>query len=132
MKFEPHIEENIRTGEEKVTAGQEFVKKIRPVGCVMFLLMGAVVVVFCLFAGRDPIPDYEAKHEAAYYVQSAQTMEELKAELEENVFPNVEGVLGSEISGDKLVITIEDKSFAVTRGAILRYYDISLFEFERG
>ena len=57
---------------------------------------------------------------------------ELKTELETNVFPHIDGVLAAEESGGVLVITIEESTFAVTRSAILTYYEAELFEFIRG
>ena len=115
-----------------MTAGEDFVKWLRPAGCALFLGILILVLIICFSSGRDPIPGYAPPHDTAYYAQSAETMEELKAELEENVFPQLEGVLQCEARGGVLEIQINSEHFAVTRAAILRYYDSSLFEFTRG
>jgi len=115
-----------------VSAGSDFVKKLRPAGCVLFLVLAVLVAVVCLCAGRDPIPGYQAPQTSAYYAQSEETLLELKAELEQNVFPALEGVAGCALSGDgRLIVSLESDRFAVTRAAILRYYDRSLFDFVR-
>ena len=52
--------------EEKLTAGQSFVKSIRPAGCALFLILAVLVAVLCLTAGRDPIPGYTPPERASY------------------------------------------------------------------
>ena len=111
--------------EEKVTAGEGFVKMLRPVGCVVFLILAVAVTVLCFTAGSDPIRGYEAPEDTVYY---AAHLEDLQAELEANVFPHLEGVLESAVTGDKVTVTVAEDHFAVTRSAILRYFDESLLE----
>ena len=113
-------------------SGEEFVKKIRPIGCVVFLLLSVGMIVTCLFSGRDPIRGYTPPQDAAYYGESRETLAELQTELETNVFPNLEGILKCRNNGQTLEITIESDDFAVTRAAILRYFDKSLFSFQEG
>lgn len=115
-----------------MTAGEDFVKWLRPAGCALFLGILVLVLIICFSSGRDPIPGYAPPHDTAYYAQSAETMEELKAELEEHVFPELEGTARCGIKDGVLEIQIDEAHFAVTRAAILRYYDSSLFEFTRG
>ena len=114
--------------EYRESAGQEFARAVKPAGCVLLLLILIGVLYICFTSGKDPIPGYEAPQDTAYYVQHLQ---ELKTELETNVFPELEGIEGSDVEGDHLNIRIQSDSFAVSRAAILRYYDLSLFEFER-
>lgn len=104
--------------------GEEFIKKIRPVGCALFLILAILTVAVCLTAGSDPIKGYEAPQDTEYY---AQNLLELQLELKANVFPKLEGVLDSRIDGEVLRIEIDSSYFAVTRSAILRYFDDSLF-----
>ena len=108
--------------------GEEFIKKIRPVGCALFLIMAVLVTAVCLTAGRDPIKGYKAPETTEYY---AEHPAELQAELEANVFPQLEGVAGSRIENGVLVVELHTDSFAVTRSALLYYFDESLFELER-
>lgn len=115
-----------------MTAGQDFVKKIRPVGVVLFLLLFVLFFYITLSSGANPIPGYTPPQDAAYYAQSARTLAELKAELEANVFSRVAGVTGCEIEDGKLVITIDGASFATTRSAIEKFYGDTLFVFVEG
>ena len=39
-----------------MTAGQSFVKAIKPLGCVLFLILFAVFMVFC-FTSKAPLGD---------------------------------------------------------------------------
>lgn len=110
-------------------AGPEFVKKLRPIGCILFLLLSAYFLIFCFSSGKSPIPGYKAPHESSYYSQSVSTLTELKSELETNVFPKLTGIEDCRIVGDKLQITIDSLSFFRSRTAILRFYDRSLFTF---
>lgn len=114
-------------------AGEEFVKMIRPFGCVLFLVASVLILILCLTSGRDPIPGYESPHDTAYYTENAAATEELIQELNNRVFPELDGVLDCRTDEDgAVVITIDSACFAVTRSAILRYFDESLFEFKEG
>ena len=85
-----------------------------------------LMLIICFTSGRDPIPDYAAPMDTAYY---AANLGELEKELESNVFPHLEGIVSWEEEGGKIVVTIAESTFAKSRSAILRYFDISLFEF---
>ena len=115
-----------------MSAGQEFVKKIRPLGVALFLILFVLFLYICFTAGANPIPGYESPHDSAYYSQNDSTLEELKTELEANVFPKLSGEENCSVADGKLSIVIESSSFATSRSAILRYYDESLFEFIKG
>ena len=110
-----------------MTAGQEFVRWIRPAGCVLFLVLAVAVGAVCLTAGRDPISDYEPAHDTAWY---AQNPEEFCEELEEEVFPHLSGVRDWRILEDgRVEVTVQEGQLAVTRAALLRYFDEALFVF---
>lgn len=128
---EPAGEEQKPEKEHRHT-GADFVRKITPLGCAAFAALFVAVIAACFLAARPPISGYKAPHDAAYYAQSAETLSELKQELETNVFPQVKGVESCEISNGKLTVTIAEDTFAATRGKILYYYDESLFDFEKG
>lgn len=111
-----------------MTAGQSFVKMLRPFGAALFLIVFILFLIFAFSSGKDPVPGYEPPNTPEYY---AQNMGVLKAELEENLFPHLDGITDCYMSGEKLVIAIEDKSYIASRAAILRYFDQALFEFIR-
>ena len=114
----------------KKTAGQQFVKSIRPAGCALFLLLAVLVAAVCLTSGRNPIPGYEPPQTAAYY---AEHPDSLAAELSENVFPALpEYDMTAAVTGDTVTVTIDSDHFVVGRAAILRYFDESLVTFQRG
>lgn len=115
--------------EPKPTAGQTFVKTIRPAGCALFLMLAILVTAVCLTSGRDPIPGYEAPQTMEYY---AENPEALVAELETGLFPALEYDMTANLTGSTVTVTIEDENFVIGRAAILRYFDESLFTFERG
>ena len=112
-----------------MSAGQDFAKKIGPIGGAFFLLLFVVFLVYCFTAGTNPIPGYEAPHDSSYYSQNATTLSELKTELETNVFPKINGIEYCTLSTGKLEITIDNGSYTKSRSAILKFYDKSLFEF---
>ncbi len=112
------------------TAGQQFVQRIRPAGCILFLALAVLVTVICLTNGRDPIPGYTPPETTEYY---ATHPEALIGELEENVFPALPDYeLTSAMTGDTVTVIVESGNFAAARAAILRYFDASLLLFERG
>ena len=89
-------------------------------------------LLICFTSGKKPIPGYESPHDSSYYSQNDVTLSELKSELEKNVFPYLKGITDSRVSNGKLVITIESDSYSISRSALLKYYDVSLFEFVQG
>ena len=111
-----------------MTAGQDFVKKIRPFGAAMFLMLFVLFLVICFTARPDPLAGYEAPHDSTYYAQNDTTLGELKTELEANVFPKLTGVESCTISEGRLEIVIDSATFKDCRSALLKHFDKSLFE----
>ena len=116
-------------GGEKPSTGQDFIKKIGPAGCALFLLLAVLTAVLCLTVGKDPIPGYKPPHDTAYW---AAHTNELAAELTDNVLPRLEYPARAEADGDVVTVTIGSDGFVVTRAAVLRYFDESLFSFREG
>ena len=111
------------------TAGQAFIKTIGPAGMALFLCLAVLVTWICLTSGRDPVSGYAAPQTEAYY---AEHPDELKAELEENVFPALpEYEMSAAVTGNTVTVTIDGDHFVVARAALLRYFDESLLTFER-
>ncbi len=118
-------EEQVRLGKEKLNSREYLWRTLKPAGCIFVLLMAAASLVICFTAGRDPINGYCPPEDTEYYASHPQ---ELKAELEKNVLPQLEGIKKCEAAESGVVITIEQNSFVVTRSALLRYFDESLLE----
>lgn len=118
-----------RLGKEKLNSRDYLWKTLRPAGCVLVLLLGVMAVYLCFTAGRDPIPGYQPPESTEYY---AAHPEELLRELEENVFPRVDGVLAAETEAGAVAVTIAQEHFVVTRSALLRYFDESLLTLRQG
>ena len=110
-----------------MTAGEQFVKWIKPAGCVLFLGIFAAFLVIC-FTAKAPVEGYTVPHDSQYY---AQHLDELTAELETNLFPRLEGIEDCYISGDKLKIIISDAGFEKSSKAITHYYGENLFIIEK-
>ena len=111
-----------------MTAGQEFVKMLRPVGCIIFLLIFVAFLVMCFTAGGAPIEGYSVPHDSDYF---AEHIDELKTELEANVFPHLNGIESCEVTGDALTVTIDSASFDEISEAITHYYRDELFIFQK-
>lgn len=114
-------------GQEPENPGVQIVRWLRPAGCVLVLLISALMLVFCFTQGKDPIPGYEPPHDAAYY---AQHLPELAEELNTHVLPEVDETASAAADGSTVTVTIDAQRLAVTRAAVLQYYDASLFIFE--
>ena len=113
-----------------MTAGEDFVKKIRPLGAALFLLAFVLFLVMAFRSGKPPIPGYSPPQSSEYYAQSEKQLNELKVELEQNVFPALGGgVADCRVSGEKLHLTIEKQQYPKLRSALLYYYDYGLFTF---
>lgn len=114
------------------TAGQAFLQRIGPAGMALFLILAVLVTWICLTSGRDPVPGYAAPQTTEYY---AAHLDELAEELETNVFPALpEYTMSAAVpdGGTTVTVMIDSEHFVAGRGAILRYFDESLFSFERG
>lgn len=114
-----------------MSAGEEFVKWLRPGGCALLIIIFVLVLIVCFSSGNDPLPGYESPHDTAYYAQNDASLTELGEELEENVFPQLEGEETWFIENGRVVVVFEDGQFAVSRAAILRYFDDGLFDFRK-
>lgn len=112
--------------EEYINPGQQWAQRLGVVGGIVVLLFSLVFVLTMLTAGPEK-PDYTPAHDTAYY---AQNLDELQAELEQEIFPHVEGVQFCEEADGKLVIGIREKYFLDTRAVIIDLFDRELFVFE--
>ncbi len=123
------MDEEKQPAQEQLTAGQAFVKSIRPAGCALFLIVAVLVAAVCFTAGRDPIPGYTPPERASY----ENDLPTLASVLTEQVFPQLpEYGLTAAVTGDTVTVTVERGNFAAARSAILRYFPQDLINFERG
>ena len=108
-------------------AGREFVKKLRPAGCALFLVLFILVTVMLFTSKGAPVEGYEAQHESEYY---AEHPDELKTELEDKLIPKLDiEWCEIEVSGGKVAVTAAEEDIYKIRPAFIYYYDAELFEF---
>ena len=112
--------------EEYVNPGQQWAQRLGVVGGIVVLLFSLTFVLTMLTAGPEKL-DYTPAHDTAYYLQN---LDELQAELEQKVFPHVEGVRFCEEADGKLVVGIREKYYLDTRAVIIDLFDRELFIFE--
>ena len=101
---------------------------LKPAGCVIFILVLIGFFAMCFSPSPAPIKGYSVPHDSDYF---AEHLDELKAELEEKVFPELPGIEGCEVSDGVLVVTIDSASFEKSSSAITYYYRESLFDFQK-
>ena len=123
------MNEEQRPAEEKLTAGQSFVKALRPAGCALFLLLSILGTVLCFTAGRDPIPGYRPPERASYEDDLGQ----LAQVLEQQVFPELPQYgMSARVTGSTVTVTVTGGNLNAARTAILHYFPEELITFERG
>ena len=94
----------------------------------LVLLLSALMVVFCLTAGANPVPGYTPPHDSAYY---AGHLDELAQELNANFLPVLDETAHAEADGGTVTVTAAAKEYVPVRGAVLKFYDAALFTFEK-
>lgn len=112
--------------EEYVNPGQQWAQRLGVIGGIVVLLFSLTFVLTMLTAGPEKL-DYTPAHDTAYYLQN---LDELQVELEQEVFPHVEGVRFCEEADGKLVVGIREKYYLDTRAVIIDLFDRELFIFE--
>ena len=123
------MNEEKRPAEEKLTAGQDFVKRIGPAGCALFLIVFILATVLCFTAGREPIPGYRAPERASY----ENDLDQLVWVLEEQVFPRLPQYgMTAAVTGGTVTVTVDSGNFNAAQRAILHYFPEDLITFERG
>ncbi|MBQ8830554.1 MAG: hypothetical protein IJ017_03030 [Oscillospiraceae bacterium] len=104
-------------------------KKLKPLGIILILGCSVLALITCFTADMGVPPRYESEHEPEYYRQSEETMQELVSELEENVFPNIEGILSYGIDAEdrKIDIVTDPDYTAKVRLVLERDFGTELF-----
>ncbi len=106
------------------------IKVLRPVGVVLFLLLGVLTVIVCLTADMGVPEIYESAHDAEYYLQSEEHLQELIGELEENVFPEFDGEISAWVQDGQIRLRTDEDIFAKVKLVLRRDFDERLFYFE--
>ena len=104
-------------------------KKLKPLGIILILGCSILAFITCLTVDMGVPPRYESKHEVSYYMQSEETMQELVAELEENVFPNIDGIESYSINAEtgKIDIVTDPDYTSKVRLVLERDFGTELF-----
>ena len=123
----PQIVQPPEPSDEKEHPGFQIVRWLRPGGAALVLLLGILFVVQALMTGREPVKGYEPKHDTAYYAQHPDVLAD---ELNDDLLPQVDKTARAEAGGKTVTVTIPHETFLTTRAAVLRYYDVSLLEFQ--
>lgn len=106
--------------------GQEFVKKIKPLGCAMFLGLAVIVMIICFTTKGTPLEGYEAPHDSDYY---AEHLDELAEEITSVLAPLAGIDVTVKTEGERVVISGTESAINALRPYVLHYYDVELFEF---
>ena len=110
-----------------MTAGESFVKMLKPAGCILFLLLFVIFLIFC-FTAKAPLEGYVKPQTTEYYLTH---LEELEQELETNMFPRLEGIEDCYVNGDRLTIIISSDDYEESSGIITHYYGKELFDIQK-
>jgi Ca2+/Na+ antiporter len=111
-----------------MTAGEGFVKAIKPIGCILFLILFVVFMVFC-FTSEAPLGDkYTCPQTTEYY---SEHLDEFEQELETNLLPLIDGIEDCRISGGKITIVISPDCFDASSQIIYHYYGKAIFDIQK-
>lgn len=110
-----------------MTAGESFVKAIKPIGCALFLLLFVLFLVFC-FTQEAPLEGYVCPQTTEYY---AEHLDEFEQELEANLLPRLSGIEECRREGDGIVIVIDAENYDASSEIITHYYGKDLFDIQK-
>lgn len=111
-----------------MTAGQDFVRMLKPVGCAIFLIIFVSFLVICFTAGdKAPVNGYLPPHDTEYY---STHLDELCAELSDNLLPQLGADAQLRIDGERITVTADSEQMQSVKTALTHYYTDVLFTFE--
>ena len=108
------------------TTGQDFVKKIKPLGCAMFLLLAILVTLMCFTTKGTALDGYEAPNDSDYY---GEHLDELCSEISDVLAPLAGIEVSVSYTDEKVVITGTQSAVDSLRPYVVHYYDAGLFSF---
>ncbi len=112
-----------------MTAGQQFVKAIKPLGSAIFLIVLALFIVLAFSSGRGTVldvGDYTPPQGLG-----ADAPEALCAELAENLLPRLPGDNNCYVNQGRLYVELDGARFKDCRATILHYYPDKRIQFIR-
>ncbi len=112
-----------------MTAGQEFVKVIKPLGCAIFLIVLVLFLVLALTSGRGTVLDIGQYAPPAGL--GADDPEGLCEELTRSVLPLLPGDNECYVNQGRLYVALDGAHFKDCRATILHYYPDRRIQFLR-
>ncbi len=112
-----------------MTAGQQFIKLIKPLGCVIFLVVLVFFLVLAFTSGRGTVLDLGDYAPPAGL--TADDPEALCAELQRGVLPRLPGENACYVENGKLFVALESAYFKDNRATILHYFPEGRIQFLR-
>lgn len=111
-----------------MTAGEQFTKMIRPLGCVLFLVVLVLFLVLAFTSGGKAldIGDY-----APPEMLDRSDADALAAEIEENILPHLPGEGHCRVENGKLYVELSGEQFAACRATVLKYFPKCDIQFVR-
>ena len=112
-----------------MTAGQAFVKKLRPIGCAIFLLILVCFLLISFFSGRGSVLD--TGDYAVPDVLDVSDPEALAGELENALLPLLPGNGECYLESGRLHLTFDGAEFSDCRVTVLHFYPDCGIQFHR-
>lgn len=112
-----------------MTAGQEFVKVIKPLGSAIFIIVLVLFLVLAITSGRGKVLD--VGDYAPPSGVSADDPDALCAEIAENLLPRLPGENECLVRDGKLFVSLAGDHFKDCRATILHYYPDRRIQFIR-
>ena len=109
----------------KERSGEYLFRVLRPAGAVFVLLLGALMVFFCLTQRGDPALDYEPLHASGWY---ASHLSELEAEVRQNLLPYLPACTLAR-SGGVLEVRAAAADLEALERVLTGHFDPGLFVF---
>ena len=112
-----------------MTAGQAFVKKLRPIGCAVFLLLLACFLLLSFLSGKGNVLDV-----GSYAVPDTLDVSDADAlgrELESALLPLLPGNGECSVQKGRLHLTFDSAEFSDCRATVLHFYPDCGIQFHR-
>ncbi len=108
-----------------MNAMNEFLKKIGPAGCALFLGILILFFLMCFTQSKDELKGYEPPRDGAYY---SLHLGELTQELRDNVAPLLPGIESvTWVDGaDSVTVVIQEDRFFPVRRSLHKHFDPEL------